>query len=143
MERRRRNRGFTLVEMMVVIVIIGILAAVVIKQITGHAVKAKVEATKAMISEVDQAIALFKLNHNRYPEELIELLRMPADIDPASWIQGGYLKREPRDAWGEPLIYRHPGTGGQPFDLMSYGDDMREGGEGPAADLWNHDSWKQ
>lgn len=139
---RRRRGGFTLVEMMVVIVIIGILAAIVIKQVVGHADRAKVEATKAAIADVDAAISLFKLDHNRYPENLMDLVRQPSYVDPAKWLRGGYLKREPRDGWQNKMDYRAPGTNGQPYDLRSFGEDGREGGEGYAMDLWNHEAFK-
>jgi len=138
--RRGRQGGFTLVEMMVVIVIIGILAAVVIKQVISHADKAKVEATKAMLSELDQTISLFKLNHNRYPENLEDLVSMPSYVEPGQYPRGGYLKRHPKDGWQNKFIYRTPGTNGQPYDIISLGEDGREGGDGYAEDLWNHEA---
>ena len=138
-----RRGGFTLVEMMVVIVIIGILAGLVIKQLSSRAEKAKVEASKAMISEVGQAVDLFKLELNKYPERLEDLLNMPPDIDPKKWHPGGFLKKFPRDGWDRDFIYRRPGTRGQPYDIISYGADGREGGEGFDEDLWNSDANKK
>jgi general secretion pathway protein G len=141
--KTRRAAGFTLIEMMVVIVIIGILAAVLVTQISGRADKAKVEATKAMIAQVSQALDMYKLEFNRYPARLDDLLMPPPDIDPKKWPPGGFLKRSPRDGWDREFIYRVPGTKGQPFDVISLGEDMREGGEGYAEDLWNHEAYKR
>jgi general secretion pathway protein G len=143
MKSRRRRAGFTLIEMMVVIVIIGLVAAVAVVVLTGRAEKAKVETTKALIEQISQQIEQFKLNHNRYPDKLEDLLRKPADIDPKQWPPGGYLKKEPKDGWGRDFIYRVPGTNGMPYDVISLGDDGREGGDGVAADLWNHDAAKR
>jgi general secretion pathway protein G len=143
-EKRTRRAGFTLIEMMVVIVIIGIVAGLLIQQLSGRADRAKVEASKAMISQVSQAIDLFKLDHNKLPERIEDLLVMPPDVDPRKWPrEGSYLKKEPRDGWDRPLHYRKPGTKGQPYDLVSFGEDDREGGEGYGEDLWNHEMYKR
>ncbi len=139
----RRSSGFTLVEMMVVIVIIGILATVLITQIAGRADRAKVEATRAIIKQVADAVEMFKLDHNRYPERLDDLTRMPAYAEARKWPPGGYLKKSPRDGWDRELYYRPQGTAGQPFDIISFGEDGREGGELYAEDLWNHDAYKR
>jgi general secretion pathway protein G len=129
--------------MMVVIVIIGILAGLVIKQLSSRAEKAKVEATKAMIAQVSEALDLFKLELNKYPERLEDLVTMPPDVDPKKWHPGGFLKKMPKDAWDRDLIYRKPGTKGQPYDVISLGADGREGGEGFDEDLWNSDANKR
>ena len=139
----RRTSGFTLVEMMVVIVIIGVLATVLITQIAGKAERAKVEATRALISQVSNALVQFKLDHNRYPDRLDDLVTKPPYANTRNWPPGGYLKDPPRDAWGREFIYRVPGTKGQPFDIISLGDDGREGGEGYAEDIWNHEAYKR
>jgi general secretion pathway protein G len=136
---RRTARGFTLVEMMVVIVIIGILAAVVAGRVMVSSDKAKAEATKAMIENVSQALDLYKLDQNKYPARLEDLLNMTPDIDPKKWPPGGYLRKTPRDGWDREFIYRTPGTRGQPYDIISLGADGREGGEGYDADIWNSD----
>lgn len=140
---RRAQAGFTLIEMMVVIVIIGIIAGLAIVQLSGRADKAKVEATKAMISQVGMALDNFKLDHNRYPVRLEELMNTPPDIDPKKWPPGGYLKKYPKDGWDREFIIRVPGTRGQPYDIVSMGEDGREGGEGYAEDLWNHEAYKR
>lgn len=143
MKNRNSRKGFTLIEMMVVVVIIGILATVLVTQLSGRADKAKVEATKAIIAQVSSALDMFKLEQNKYPRQLDDLLIQPPDVDPKKWPAGGYLKRAPRDAWDRELKFNVPGMKGHPFDLISLGEDGREGGEGYAEDLWNHDAYKR
>ncbi len=133
----RRKGGFTLVEMMVVIVIIGILATVLITQIAGKSDRAKVEATRAMISQLAQALDLFKLDHNRYPDRLDDLVQPPAYIDQKKWPVGGYLKQFPRDGWDREFLYRPQGSQGLPYDIISLGEDGREGGLQYAEDITN------
>ena len=140
---RRSQAGFTLIEMMVVIVIIGIIAGLAIVQLSGRADKAKVEATKAMISQLGMALDNFKLDLNRYPQRLEDLITPPSDIDIKKWPPGGYLKKYPKDGWDREFRYQVPGTKGQPFDIISFGEDGREGGEGYAEDLWNHEAYKR
>lgn len=139
---RRRERGFTLIEIMVVVVIIGILAALVITQIAGRDDAAKAAATKAMIAQVASGLDMFKLDHNRYPDRVEDLVHQPSYIDPSKW-KVGYLKKVPFDGWGNPFVYRVPGTGGQPYDVLSLGADGREGGSGYDEDIWNHDGNKR
>jgi general secretion pathway protein G len=140
---RRSQAGFTLIEMMVVIVIIGIIAGLAIVQLSGRADKAKVEATKAKISQISQALDLFKLDHNRYPQRLDDLLTPPSDLDVKKWPPGGYLKQYPKDGWDREFRFQVPGTKGQPYDIISFGEDGREGGESYAEDLWNHEAYKR
>jgi general secretion pathway protein G len=140
---KNRQSGFTLVEMMVVIVIIGILAAVVAGRVMVSGDKAKMEATKAQIENVSQALDLFKLDQNKYPTRLEDLQNMPPDVDPKKWPPGGYLRKAPRDGWDREFIYRVPGTRGQPYDIISLGADGREGGDGYDADIWNSDANKK
>jgi len=139
----RGEGGFTLVEMMVVIVIIGILAAVVAGRVMISGDKAKMEASKAQIENVSQALDLFKLDLNKYPARLDDLMNMPPDVDAKKWPPGGYLKKAPRDGWDREFIYRVPGTRGQPYDVISLGADGKEGGEGYDGDLWNSDANKK
>jgi len=138
-----RSQGFTLVEMMVVIVIIGILAGVLITQLSGRADRAKVEATRALITQISAQLDLFKLDFNKYPTRLEDLLTMPPDVDQKKWPPGGFLKKYPKDGWDREFIYRVPGTKGQPYDVISLGEDGREGGEGYAEDIWNSDANKK
>ena len=140
---QRSEGGFTLIEMMVVIVIIGLIAGLAIVQLSSRADKAKVETTRARLQMLGGAIDSFKLELNRYPERVEDVVFMPPDIDPKKWPPGGFLKVVPKDGWDEPFIYRRPGTRGQPYDLISYGEDKREGGEGYAEDLWNHEAYKK
>lgn len=139
----RRDAGFTLIEMMVVIVIIGIIAALAIGGLASRADKAKAEQTKAQIAQLSARIEDFKLEFNRYPNDLRELMEPPPDIDPKKWPPGGFLNKMPRDGWSREFRYQRPGTRGQPFDLISYGEDGREGGEGYAEDLWNHEAYRR
>jgi general secretion pathway protein G len=141
--RRGGEGGFTLIEMMVVIVIIGLIAGIAVVTLANRADKAKVEATKALIEQISTGIESFKLELNRYPDRIEDLMYMPPDIDPKKWPPGGFLKKLPKDGWDREFIYRRPGTRGQPYDLISYGEDGREGGESYAEDLWNHEAWKK
>ncbi len=133
---RPGERGFTLVEMMVVIVIIGILATVVIVNISGKADKARVEATQALLKQLGGQMEMFKLDHNRYPENLNDLYKMPSYVDPKKWPGGGYITEQPMDGWGKEFYLRVPGPDNAPFDIVSLGEDNREGGEGYASDLY-------
>jgi len=133
---RLGQRGFTLVEMMVVIVIIGILATVVIVNISGKADKARVEATQSLLKTLGGQMEMFKLDHNRYPDSLMDLYKMPSYIDPKKWPPGGYITEVPLDGWGREFLLRFPGPDGSPFDIISLGEDGREGGDGFAADLY-------
>ena len=135
-KRRRGERGFTLVEMMVVIVIIGILATVVIVNISGKADKARVEATQSLLKTLGGQMEMFKLDHNRYPESLMDLYKMPSYVDPKKWRPGGYITEPPLDGWQHEFLLRFPGPDNSPFDIISLGEDNREGGEGYAADLY-------
>ena len=99
-----------------------------------------VSVTKIVLVQVCDGLDIFKLDHNFYPESLKDLVYMPIYVDPKNWPPGGYLRKEPRDAWKNELIYRVPGTGGQPYDIISVGADGRIGGEGINADIWNHNA---
>ncbi len=79
---------------------------------------------------------MFKLDHNRYPESLMDLYKMPSYVDPKKWPPGGYITEAPLDGWGHEFLLRFPGPDNSPFDIVSLGEDNREGGEGYAADLY-------
>ncbi|HLY72908.1 MAG TPA: type II secretion system major pseudopilin GspG [Planctomycetota bacterium] len=132
-----KTRGFTLIEMMVVVLIIGVIAAVVTVSIGEQPGKAKARLTKVALAKLKAEIQLFKGEQNRYPESLEDLVRRPAYIDVRNWPERGYLEELPLDGWDRPFHYAVPGVRG-PFDLVSWGEDGKEGGEGVNADLWSH-----
>jgi len=136
-ERKKRNRtqGFTLVELMVVIVIIGILAGVVVVNYTGRTEKAIEARTKADFKSIQDAIDLFKSDTGQYPEKLEDLMVNPG-LD--RW-SGPYLRRDPLDYWDQMYIYEMLGEGPYPYELKTYGSDGNSGGEGEAKDYSNLD----
>ena len=138
---RRRSAGFTLVELMVVVVIIGLLATVVMINVMPSQDRAMAEKARADISVLEQAIETYRLENLSYPPErdgLQALLRAPAGLArPERYRQGGYIRRLPEDPWGNPYQYRHPGARGGSFDVFSFGADGGEGGEGDGADIGN------
>ena len=136
--KRRRRSGFTLVELMVVIVIIGLLATVVAINVLPSQDRAMVGKAKADISVLEQAIETYRLDNLTFPDDLQALVAAPAGLaQPERYRQGGYVRRLPEDPWGNPYQYRRPSTHGGQFDVFSLGADGREGGEGNDADLGN------
>lgn len=138
MRRKRAQKGFTLVEMMVVVVIIGILGTVVVTSAMYWADKAKINATKAQINEIKTALAGFRLETGRYPttSEGIQALVQRAPGFKGDWPKEGFLPEMPKDAWGGELVYVCPGAN-RSFDIISYGADGKEGGEDENADITN------
>ena len=127
----RNEKGFTLVELMVVIVIIGLLATVVIINVLPATDKAAVTKAKADVATLEQGVEMYRLNKLHYPNGEEGLKAVSAE---------GYVKRLPKDPWGNPYVYAAPGRNGRAFDIYSYGADGREGGEGQDADIGNWDS---
>jgi general secretion pathway protein G len=136
---KRRDSGITLIELMVVMVIIAMFAAIVGQRLFRNVDKAKQTAAKTQIQEFESVLDLYRLDVGRYPttEEGLHALQVrPSGVE--NW-DGPYMKKDiPADQWGHPFIYRSPGQHGD-FDLLSYGGDGAEGGEGPNADIvnWN------
>ena len=140
MRTRRRESGFTLIEMMVVMVIIGLLVALVGPNLIRQGEKAKVKAARAQIEMLGTSLDTFRLDVGRYPttqEGLAALRQRPFGTD--RW-DGPYLKKDiPRDPWDHPYNYRSPGEGGRPYDLLSYGADGGPGGDGDNRDITSYD----
>jgi general secretion pathway protein G len=141
--RQRVQRGFTLVEIMVVVVIIGILGALVVPKLLGRTGESRVTAARVDISTLMQALKLYKLDNQRYPtteQGLQSLIQKPtAGPSAAGWKEGGYLERLPKDPWGNPYQYLSPGIHGE-VDIFSFGADGQPGGAGEDADIGSWDN---
>jgi general secretion pathway protein G len=135
-------RGFTLIEVMIVIVILGVLAALIVPKIMSRPDEARIVAAKQDIATIVQALKLYKLDNIRYPttdQGLMALVKKPTTPpEPPNWKGNGYLEKLPKDPWGHPYQYLQPGLHGD-FDVMSYGADGAPGGEGNDADIGSWD----
>ena len=135
---KSRQGGFTLLEVMVVVVILGILAALVVPKIISRPDEARVIAAKQDIASLMQALKLYRLDNQRYPtteQGLQALVARPASAPlAANWKAGGYLERLPKDPWGNLYQYLNPGLRGE-MDVFSFGADGAPGGEGNDADI--------
>jgi len=137
---RHAARGFTLIEIMVVVVIIGLLAAFILPNVFGNVIKAQIAKVKGDIQGIETALTMYKLDNYKYPSTdlgLAALVQRPNDPTVRNWREGGYIKRVSKDPWGNPYQYVFPGTHGQEYDLYSFGADGQEGGEGENADIGN------
>jgi len=141
MRNVRASGGFTLIEIMVVVFILGLLVALVAPQITSQGDKAKVKAAMTQIHSLDQSVELFKLENGRYPSsaEGLQALVPPPPADLPNFDPNGYVEKEriPLDPWRHPYTYA---SDGQKFTIVSFGADGRPGGEGFDADLSNWSS---
>lgn len=142
--RASRERGFTLVEIMVVVVIIGLLAAVIGPQLFSRVDTAAVTRARQDIRSIETALQLYYLDNFKYPssqEGLEALIRNPGENVAPNWDPRGYLERRqvPVDPWNNVYQYRYPGQRGGEFDLFSLGADGQVGGEGINADIGNWD----
>lgn len=138
--RHRLQRGFTLIELMVVITIIGILAALIVPKVVGRTDDARVAAARQDIAQLMQALKLYRLDNGRYPSNaqgLQALVEKPTQEPlPGNWKAGGYLDSSTlrKDPWGNPYQYLNPGLHGE-IDVLSFGRDGQAGGEGADADI--------
>lgn len=133
--------GFTLIEIMVVVVILGILAALIAPNVISRIDEAQVTKVKQDIRAIESALKLYRLDRFRYPstEEGLAALSTPPNDPDAPWPEGGYLDRVPKDPWNRPYVYLYPGSRGD-LDIYTLGRDGVEGGEGVDADIGN---WEQ
>ncbi len=138
----KQQRGFSLVEILVVLVILGLLVSVVAPTVLNRADEARVQKVYADFANIETALKLYRLDNFNYPttEQGLEALVAPSGLDPVprNFKQGGYLERTPIDPWGRPYLYLSPGDNGE-FDLYSLGADGLTGGENQNADLGNWD----
>ncbi|MFN7834636.1 MAG: type II secretion system major pseudopilin GspG [Burkholderiaceae bacterium] len=139
---RRKSGGFTLIEIMVVIVILGILATLVVPKIMGRPDEARAVAAKQDIGSIMQALKLYRLDNSRYPtteQGLNALVVKPSSEPvPGNWKAGGYLEKLPKDPWGQRYQYISPGIKGE-IDVFSFGADTKAGGTGTDADIGSWD----
>ena len=144
MTQLSNKRGFTLIEIMVVIVILALLAALVGPKILGRTDDAKIQTTKTQIRSLESALKLYKLDNGVYPtteQGLNSLVAKPTvGVIPKNYKEGGYIesKQVPKDGWGNDYIYVSPGEHGD-YDLSSYGADGVKGGEGKNSDIGSWD----
>jgi len=135
-----KQQGFTLIEIIVVVVIIGILATFVAPKFMGKTDTARITKAKSDILSLESALDLYKLDNFTYPttDQGLDALINPPSSDPvpSNWQQGGYIKKLQKDPWQRDYLYLNPGEQGE-FDIYSLGADGVEGGEGPNADIGN------
>lgn len=140
MTTRTLQKGFTLIEVMVVVVILSILAAVVVPRIMDNPDKARVTKARQDIRAIESALNLYRLDNFQYPstdQGLEALVEQPSGSpEPRNWKAGGYLDRLPKDPWNNDYQYLSPGENGE-IDIYSLGSDSAPGGEGPAEDIGN------
>lgn len=139
-DRQKKDAGFTLIEIMVVIAIIGILATLIVPKIMGRPDEARATAAKHDVGTIVQAFKLYRLDVGRYPtteQGIRALVEKPtSEPIPQNWKAGGYLDSIPKDPWGNPYQYSNPGTHGE-IDVYSFGADGKAGGTGSDADIGN------
>lgn len=138
--RRSPMAGVTLIEMMIVLVIIGIVAALIVPNVIGRPDEARRAVAVADLRTIAASLEIYRLDNRSYPttlQGLAALSAKPTDPpEPVNWADGGYLPMVPMDPWGAAYIYKQPGDNAA-FDLLTYGADGAPGGEGTAADISN------
>ena len=138
-----KRTGFTLIEVLVVVAILAILAAIVVPRLMDRPDEARAVAAKADIGAIVQSLKLYRLDNGFYPstdQGLGALVQRPSSPPaPANWKQGGYLERLPKDPWGNPYQYLSPGIHGE-VDIFSFGADAQPGGTGEDADIGSWDN---
>ncbi|MFC1738211.1 type II secretion system major pseudopilin GspG [Planctomycetota bacterium] len=142
--KKKKRYGFTMVELMAMLIIIGLLATLVVTRVASHIDRARVTTTKANLRELHAAVNQFKMDTGNYPSEelgLQELIEEPTDV--TNWTPGGYLETTdlPPDAWGNDFIYERFPESGKPFVIKSLGADGDEGGEDLDTDLLSTDAF--
>lgn len=140
MKKRNKQSGFTLIEIMVVVVIIGILASVVVPRIMDNPDKARVAKTKNDIRALESALDIYRLDNYVYPttdQGLEALVTLPTSPEPPNWKQGGYIKKLNKDPWGNEYLYMNDENGD--IEVYSLGADGAPGGEGPNTDISSRD----
>jgi general secretion pathway protein G len=133
-------RGFTLIEIMVVVIIIGLLAAFIVPSVMHRVDDARIAKAKQDIQALETALTMYRLDNSKYPtseQGLAALVTQPTDPSIKHWRAGGYLDRISKDPWGNDYQYVYPGTHGREYDLLSLGADGAPGGEGINADIGN------
>jgi len=146
--KRRNQRGFTLIELMIVIVIIGILATLLIPRIMERPEEARRIKAKADIKTIESALKLYKIDSGTYPttEQGLEALIKKPETSPVpkKWREGGYLEGNavPKDPWSNAYYYTSPGPDGRDYEIISYGNDGEPGGTGRDADVSSSDLGK-
>jgi general secretion pathway protein G len=131
-------RGFTLIEILVVIVILGVLAALIVPNVISRPDEARVTVARSDIAAIMSALKIYRLDNQRYPtgeQGLAALVAKPEQPPvPPNWKPGGYLEKLPKDPWGRPYVYLNPGVRGE-VEVMSFGGDGQPGGSGTDADI--------
>lgn len=141
--RRRRSAGtggFTLIEIMVVVVILGLLAAIIVPTVLSKVDDARVAKAKQDIQSLETALTMFYMDNSKYPtteQGLKALTQQPTDPTIHNWKPGGYIERVSKDPWGNDYQYAFPGTHGKAYDLYTLGADGQPGGDGINADIGN------
>ena len=135
---RNRQSGFTLIEIMVVVVILAVLGALVVPKILENVDKARVTRATSDIRAIETALDLYRLDNFKYPtteQGLQALVKQPADPSITNYRSEGYLSALPKDPWNNPYQYQSPGADNRPYEITTYGKDGKPGGEGYDADI--------